>query len=401
MRTLRALAIGLAVVPALAFSVRAHAGDGGAPDAGGPPPCFDATARPNPIYVAGGDTALISALATILGSGPTQVTIVNVDLPSCLALGDLVNKTALTGTAAYFDASGNQLDCTLDAAGNVPDLAFSDSFAATCGFTLGSDIGDFFGPVTPQVFAVPNASTQKAISAEAAYDAFGVNDGASKPWVDPSFFFVRDKVSGTQQVISTFIDVPADQWWGGGKKVGGHQIIAGLSAITSASDAEKAIGTLTTEDIQPPAVTANLRILAFQAKGQIAAFWPDSSVDARDKRNVRDGHYAMWGPLHLFANLVNGQPSVAAAPVVNGFSQGQIDKAVLDAAIDNFFVPQCAMRVRRTSDGGPLSPFVPEVGCGCYFESRAAKATTCKACSSAADCPTTAPKCNYGFCEVQ
>ncbi len=109
----------------------------------------------------------------------------------------------------------------------------------------------------------------------------------------------------------------------------------------------------------------------------------------------------MWGPLHLFAHLVNGQPAIAAAPIVTGFSQDQLDKPVLDAAIDSFFVPQCAMGVRRSTDGGPLSPFTPQVGCGCYFEARATGSSSCKSCTTAADCPPSASVCNYGYCEVQ
>ncbi len=264
MRSLRSCAVGLVALPGLVFAVHARAGDGGvaddggsAADAGGPPPCFDATARPNPVYVVGGDTALISALSAILGAGPTPVTIVNIDLPSCLALGDLISQSPLTGAASYFDASGNQLDCTLDPSGSATtDVAFSDCFAETCGFSVGSDIGDFFGPVTPQTFVVPAASTEMAISAEAAYVAFGVNNGATTPWVDPTQFYVRDKQSGTQQVISSFISVPADQWWGGGQKVGASEIIASLSPITDPAQAEKAIGTLTTEDVQPAAINA-------------------------------------------------------------------------------------------------------------------------------------------------
>ncbi|MFI5301105.1 MAG: hypothetical protein ACHREM_23725 [Polyangiales bacterium] len=401
----------IAIAPAMAFTWRTHADDAGvdgglpddagASDAGTPlPPCFDSTARPNPIHVAGGDTPLISALAKLLAKDATPESIINGPGPSCFALADLQSHKKRTGTATYFDASGTGVKCALDPGGNEVDVAFSDSFASSCGVDVGTDIGDFFGPITPQLFVVPVASTQMAISAEAAYDAFGVNDGRARPWIDPHFFAVRDAPSGTQQVISSFIGVPGDQWWGQAP-VGGGQIIAQLTAPMSAGDAEKSIGTLTTEDCQVPAIYPQLRILAFQAQGQSAAYWPDSTVRARDKRNVRDGHYAMWGPLHLFAHVVGGGPAITAAPLVTRFSQVALDKSVLDAEIDNFFVPQCAMRVRRTSEGGPLSAYAPAPACGCYFDARANSATSCLACSTDADCASATPRCNYGYCEVR
>jgi hypothetical protein len=266
---------------------------------------------------------------------------------------------------------------------------------------VASDVGDFFGPISPQVFVVPNASTQMAISAEAAYVAFGVHNGTSTPWVDTNFFFVRDETSGTQQVISSMIDVPANHWWGA-KAEGSSVIIPGMAAV-SAADAEKAIGTLPTENAQSTNLGAksSLRILAFQAKGQIAAFWPDSTVDSSDKMNVRDGHYALWGPLHLFAHLVNGQPSVNAAPIVTRFTSTNLAPQVLQAVSDNYLVPRCAMRVRRTTEGGPISAYTPDASCGCYFDFRTTGQTTCKSCSVDGDCTTNAPKCNYGYCEVK
>ena len=40
--------------------------------------------------------------------------------------------------------------------------------------------------------------------------------------------------------------------------------------------------------------------LAFQANGQTKAYYADSTSGARDRQNVRDGHYPIWGPVHFF-----------------------------------------------------------------------------------------------------
>jgi hypothetical protein len=265
------------------------------------------------------------------------------------------------------------------------------------------------------VFVVPVQSSQKAISAEAAYSAFGVYDGSAKPWVDKAFFSVRNETSGTQQVISSMIGVPANAWWGA-KKGGSSRIIPELTNVgkglnpdgttpTGGADptlAEKAIGTLPSENAQPTATKAALRILAYQGHGQIAAFYPDSNVDKLDKKNVRDGHYELWGPLHLFAHVdASGAAVLTAKPIVDRFT-GELSKLVLDGIADNFLVPRCAMKVRRTTEGGPQSAYTPDKSCSCYYDSNPVRGgTTCKACSADADCPTATPKCNYNYCEVR
>ena len=90
-----------------------------------------------------------------------------------------------------------------------------------------------------------------------------------------------------------------------------------LQAV-SALSANNAVGILSTDFAD--SVRGSLRILAFQDTGQLAGYYPDSSVTTRDKRNVRDGHYAIWGPLHLFTRLgANGYPASAPAGEIIGF----------------------------------------------------------------------------------
>jgi hypothetical protein len=74
---------------------------------------------------------------------------------------------------------------------------------------------------------------------------------------------------------------------------------------------------------------------------------------------------------------------------------------MLQLAAQQHVIPQCAMRVRRVRELGPLASFAPAGSCGCAYEKLANGATSCTPCASAAACPTTAPVCSYGYCETQ
>src|SRR6202012_4160618 len=64
-------------------------------------------------------------------------------------------------------------------------------------------------------------------------------------------------------------------------------------------------------------------------------------------------------------------------------------------------IPECAMQVTRSEDGGDLSPYTPSEPCTCYYLSKipgaAGTPAGCTACTAAADCGGGA--CNHGFCE--
>jgi hypothetical protein len=64
-------------------------------------------------------------------------------------------------------------------------------------------------------------------------------------------------------------------------------------------------------------------------------------------------------------------------------------------------VPSCAMKVNHTSELGALSAFAPAFGCGCFYDAKVNGKSTCTQCTGPAECPTSAPACNYGYCEVQ
>ena len=59
-------------------------------------------------------------------------------------------------------------------------------------------------------------------------------------------------------------------------------------------------------------------------------------------------------------------------------------------------VPDCAMRVRRDFDGGPLQLYHPAESCTCKYEATV-DTTTCTTCD--ADNPCATGVCRAGYCE--
>ena len=46
-----------------------------------------------------------------------------------------------------------------------------------------------------------------------------------------------------------------------------------------------------------------LNILAYQNTGQRCGYYPDRDANSNEKQNVRDGHYAIWGPMHFLTRI--------------------------------------------------------------------------------------------------
>jgi hypothetical protein len=364
--------------------------------------CSDLT---NPVYVSGSGKVAIAGLAKALSS--SGISLVYKLQGSCLAIDAILNGTHVGSmtdtTASYWDAAAEQ-QCDLDPAGQVADLGLSDVFPSTCQALPGglpSNVGDFFGPVEAYSFVVPKTSTQKVISKSAGYFVFGFGkDSGVDPWTDESFLFVRDASSGTQQMFGAAIGVPPDRWKGQIATSSGVLV----TNITGSTKPEATIGILTAE--VAGANRATLNTLAYQDADQACGYWPDSTPSGFDKRNVRDGHYAVWGPLHLLTKLDGmGYPinkdagDVIAYLTGTKVAPGGLDLISLLATAS--IVPQCAMQVRRVSELGPLASFAPERACGCRFEVAATGKTSCKECMSDVGCTAAAPKCNYGYCETQ
>jgi hypothetical protein len=369
--------------------------------------CHDPEKRPQVVYIAGSSNfiPLLQKLAPLL----IDYTPVFQQTSSCAASRAMydpdsplrVMKNPTPGFfAQYFPASGTApVPCLLPEEGVPMDIGESEIFASTCGvdLTLSPGTGESLGPMATIVFAVNSGSTQVAITAEAARQVFGIGGDLSNsawPWQDPAFFFVRNLNTATQQMIGHAIEVGADQFWGADQ--GSAANVQKSLRVVPDANRESAIGLISTDFYEKDDL--NLKALAFQAVGQKAAYKPDSSERVRDKRNVRDGHYPIWGPLHFFTPQ---SPSDAAKALLAVAAPVYPPKDVLDAYISSSLVPECAMMVERSSEEEILRPHSPPVPCGCYFDSKVpggAVLPGCQACTLDADCPGS-KRCIFGFCE--
>jgi hypothetical protein len=388
LRAAAALAAGAAAV-SLSLSLPAAAA-----------PCGDLK---RPVVVVGSGKVIIADLAKALSALGIHV-IYKLE-GSCLAVDAILNGTSagLPGdTATYWTSSGEQ-SCNLDPSARA-DIAISDVFASTCQPLpngLPSNVHDFQGPIEAYTFVVPKGSTQRSISKAAAYFVFGFGkDSGVEPWTDEDFIFHRSETSGTQQMFAAAIGVPPERWKG--KLLGSSGEI--VSAVSATTQPEKAIGILTAE--VSGANLPTLDVLAYQDASQNCGYWPDATPVGSDKQNVRDGHYALWGPLHLLTQVDARGYAVSpdARDVIAYLTGTKIPPNGLDLiallAHANI-IPQCAMHVRRDSELGPLTSFSPERPCGCYFDELASGKDTCAPCTSDVTCPLEAAHCNYGYCEAE
>ncbi len=397
------------------------------------------------VYVAGSTAqeVFVGGLAAALNQLTPPINVVYQGQGSCTGVGYMSTSGAntITGHGITFAAANastlydDGVGCDLDVAGTPVDLGLSDVYPAVCPTatpnTLGTGVKDFFGPVQSMNFVVPigtGGSDQTSISYEAAHIIFGVGplDATTNPngvnvvpWTNPAYYEVRKSSSGTIIMSGAAIGVPGTQWWGNATS-GSNAVITNLAADLANGNGENAIGILVSGDIDKN--RSSLRPLAFQAKGQTCGYNPDSDPTKFDKQNVRDGHYFIWGPMHMMAHVgANGEPTnpdvqtvvdtlTAKAPPPPGVDLIQIEAS-------NGVVPDCAMRVTRDSEGGDLmSYFPPEGSCACQYvtDATSAKPSYCTTCSSDTDCKNVSTpdgtvaqgKCNNivsgsGYCEVK
>lgn len=366
---------------------------------------------PNPVYIGGSSAVqpLLQKIASPLSMGTTPVSIIYISVGSCVGVSDVTTPTPDTTTPNYIDpTTGTLTACTAPVTGTPLDIGVSDVYPSTCGVTLASTQKDFNGPNQVMTFLVPKASSETSISADAAYTVFGFGGATNPvaPWTDPTYFFIRKPTSGVINMLGTAIGLATTKWKGVQEANGSNGVLADLMGL-GATMPSKSIGILATD--LADANRTSVKILAYQHTGQSCGYLPDSSSTSFDKINVRQGRYAVWGPLHLITNVdATGKPtSAAAAALLNFFTNTGItpaqQKLFLDAEIAAHVVPQCAMQVSRTAEIGAEASFQPTGACGCYFEASVGTASAgCKACPNGnGDCSGSTPVCNYGYCEAK
>jgi ABC-type phosphate transport system substrate-binding protein len=325
---------------------------------------------------------------------------------SCTGTNAFLNGDDLGGKSAdHYDAMGNKSTCTLPA-GTKADLGVSDVFVEVCtGGTKPAGVTDNPGFIQSMLYVVPKPlSTQTALVAEEGYFVFGAGTTGFmgmtiSPWVDQTKFAIRNAGSGTQQMIARSINLTAEAMKGTDSGGTGGVVTALTMAGATQATAEPAIGIISSDAYDVNRMT--LKALAFQAFKQKHAYFPDSTASGFDKKNVRDGHYTIWGPLHMVTK------TGAKQQVQDFIDYVSLKKPLgttkfIDVIIGAHVVPSCAMKVQRSTEMGPLSPYTPPAGtaCGCYFDEKikGAGMSGCTACPMGNEC-TGGKTCSNGFCE--
>jgi hypothetical protein len=401
------------------------------------PACSDATmVGPNPIYLSGSSafepTAGYMAVKLNAAAVPdaNKVTLVYSATSSCDGPTNILMNKNLTGNADYWTVDPDPTKgpkkntCTLDA--NVKaDVGVSDIFYENCpgnSLPIPDGLVDVQGPVQAMIFIVPESNTaQTNLTAAEGQDIWGCGmsggvapftDGTTPPTdpdptvqamkqaMDPQSTQQRNSGSGTQGIVAKAIQVSPTAFKGKLNAKGGDLV----NSLLAASMQDKAIGFLAADTYD--ATRTKLNPLAFQAFGQSKAYYADSTIDAFDKRNVRDGHYVVWGPEHFFAAGTDAAhlTNTKAANLIGWINGTTATTAFnyLDVEGTANVIPQCAMKVKRNQDGGNVQPYTPAAPCGCYWESVATKTMTppgCTACAMDSDCASMNKKCSNKFCE--
>ena len=327
-----------------------------------------------------------------------------------------------TGSATIYYLGGTATSCTFDAAQPTDVIGVSDVYPSSLAgvaigapfptmpspVTLPADVVDTLGPVQAFTISVhDDPSFPVAISAEAAFNTFGITakttgdaSFAVAPWTVIGEIYGRGEGSGTWQtwarnlglITSKPVSTPAANTG------------AVLSGLTMNADAA-AIGIVALNDLVSAQLNAtagspiSARPLAFRAYNQDFAYYTSSTATATDMINVRDGHYQTWANLHFLAHKNTGGDFSANVKAVLGLLETQ---QAIQAVAKIRAVPNCAMQVSRSSDGGDFSAYTPTKPCGCFFEasSSGTAPATCKTCTADGDCGASG-QCDFGFCEAK
>ncbi len=373
------------------------------------------------LYIAGPDSMInvLRGIAAALWDEDTHVYYKG--YPSCLGTIGIVNSEPTTPDPAEIGTEDAhavtfwpgdpdvEMTCQLpfdakdEAEPEIPaDIVLSDVFPTTCAsFPNGlGTVRDFQGPALGFGFIVHPDSVAESISAEAAYlvFGFGAESHVVDPWTDTATIFHRDENSGTENIFAKTIGLDVTKW--AGTSLNSTSVLLASVADATGDDVDTAIGGAGLSVLDQR--RDELRVLPYQHYDQTCGYYPDSTPTALDKRNLRDGHYPIWGVVHILTRVDgNGLPVKDGANrfinLVLGTDEiAELDPIALEA--ESGLIPQCAMQVIRDEDGGPLASYQPDRACGCYYESLVGT-TGCEECTSSSTCPDEAPNCSYGYCE--
>jgi hypothetical protein len=406
---------------------------------------------PNKIYLHGTTAVkpLIAVLGARLAALPTPYNLLYQQVDACQAVPTVIengnisqrgapHKYTLAPTTKNPDAYKDDT-CTLNAGTIVTaDVGLADVYFSSCPNYFDGALRDptlnaaaptapgidFLGPIQAMVFftSQSNFSSQYLLMEE-AQSILACGTGAKiYPYVDPAQLNVYDHEGGFTNGVPLMtydcLTLPTSYY-----PKSTSQATFVVPSIFPQPELE--IITLVLSSINPTAAFGfvsgenydehrdTLKSLAIVGPGQGAgnkAYLPDSDATSTDRRNVRDGHYVIQGPLHMIARV--GADNVPTSPMAQRFINWMQGKPgmpgedplpfnIIDIFARTGVVPQCAMRVIRTSECGPFKPYQDPAPCGCYFESKATGLATpagCTPCTSTPDCAA-GRVCSFGFCE--
>jgi hypothetical protein len=363
---------------------------------------------PHPVWGAGGSaiTADLALVAAKLAGLQNPITILYSDPSACTGLKGFVDK-AVKGNFWYWTAAGEQKSCAPDqVTGQEVDFAHLGNPAIDCtNTTLPADAKDFPAPVQTLNVIVGVNSQEQSISAEALYFIYGFGSaGQAAPWTNNAHIVKRTPTSFVHLFLASAIGVPPASFKGDVQVTTNPDSIAKVVEF-SATSQNTAIGYVSGSAADK--ARATVKTLAFQAKDQTCAYWPDSGPTKNDKANVLNGQYALWTPGHWFAR-VNSSGAIINPDVKNlidwydAKAEPPTGVDVIGLAIDSGDIPRCAMKVTRAGLTGAISSFAPENPCTHYFEKRATGETDGKVCTNDDACGSVSStsKCRFGYCEA-
>ena len=406
---------------------------------------------PNKIYLHGTTAVkpLIAVLGARLAALPSPYTLLYQQVDACAAVTTVVingnisqrgapHRYTLAPTARNPDAYKDDT-CTLNAGTIVSaDVGLADVYFSSCpnyyeGALRDPNVNavsstapaiDFLGPTQAMVFITSqsNFSSQYLLLEEAQGILACGTAAKIYPYVDPAQLYLYDHEGGFTNGVplmtydclalpTSYYPKSTSQATFVTPSIYPQPELEIITLILSSINPTAAFGFVSGENYDEHRDT--LKSLAVVGPAQGAgnkAYLPDSDATSRDRRNVRDGHYVVQGPLHMIARV--GADNVPTSPMAQRFINWMQGKPgmpgedplpfnILDIFAETGVVPQCAMKVIRTSECGPFKPYKDPAPCGCYFESKATGVATpagCTPCSSTTDC-SGGSICSFGFCE--
>ena len=372
--------------------------------------CNDAAKLPNPIVVTGSIAfePTLRQFAAKLAAEPSPTTIIYTgSTPSCAGVADVLSGKALGGAPGryYFFLDATTIDfraCTF-AAGQKADVAVSDVFYESCASLpqpRPADVVDVLGPVQPSIFVIPSASSvTRTLTYAEARVIYGCGVSAARTVVglsDPAQVFCRDPSVGQQVVVAKNLGLPPSTLVSP-TCVDGVTAAALIGALASSTTRLSGSSSRTTGLCQRRPHRPRVPVA-----GTDPGVLLDADSGLADRRNVRDGHYTIWGYEHLIAKTAAAPASagqqVSCCVGQRSKTSTNFDHLLLETGAG--LIPQCAMKVKRSADGGTLSPYAPSAPCHCAFEAIASQSIPagCVACTTSNQCAG-GKNCRRGFCE--